>query len=113
MKSTVRKFSRNAPKKALLTGLAQSLIIKEQIKTTLVRGKEAARLTERLITTGKKGDLSAQRELRRYLSDQAAQKVIKELAPRYQERNGGYTRVVKIGQRGSDGAQIAFIELVK
>lgn len=113
MKITDRKFSRNAPKKALLYGLAQSLIIKERITTTLVRGKEAARLTEHLITTGKKADLSAERELRRYLSDQAARKVIKDLVPRYQDRNGGYTRVVKLGQRGSDGAEVAFIELVR
>lgn len=113
MKTTARKFSRKAPKKALLDSLAQSLIIKERIKTTLVRGKEAARLTEHYITIGKKGNLGAERELRRHLSDQAARKVIKELGPRYQDRQGGYTRVVKLGQRSSDGAEVAFIELVQ
>lgn len=113
MKTTVRKFSRKAPKKALLTGLAQSLIIKERVKTTLIRGKEAARLAEHFITIGKKGNLSAGRELRRYLSDKAVQKVVKELVPRYQDRQGGYTRVIKLGQRASDGAEVAFIELVK
>ncbi len=113
MKTGNGKFSRKAPGKALLSGLAQSLILKERIKVTQAKGKEAARLTEKLITKAKKQDLLAQRELRRSLSNQAVKKIIKELAPRYQERAGGYTRVIKLGQRSSDGAPMVFIELVK
>ncbi len=112
MKSSTRKFSRKSPEKALLSGLAQSLILKERIRTTQMRGKEAARLAERLISRGKKGDLAAQRELRKHLSDSAARKVVKELAPRYRERAGGCTRVVKLGQRSSDGAELVFVELI-
>ncbi len=113
MKTTVKKFSRKSPKKALLFGLAQSLIMKERIKTTYARGKEASSLVERIITVGKGDSLSAQRLLSRNLSESIAKKVIKDLAPRYKERNGGYTRLVKLGRRSSDGAEIVFLEFVK
>jgi large subunit ribosomal protein L17 len=112
MKTTSRKFSRKSPEKALMQGLAQSIILKERIKTTQIRGQEAARFTEKIITKGKQGDLSAHREIRRHLSDKAAKKVINDLALRYKDRAGGYTRVIKLGQRSSDGARMVFIELV-
>ncbi len=113
MKTASRKFSRKSPEKDLLGGLAHSLILKERIKTTRVKGKEAARLTEQFITRGKKGDLAARRALRRSLSLPAVRKVVNELAPRYQNRAGGYTRLVKLGQRASDGAEMVFVELIK
>lgn len=113
MKISDRKFSCKPSNQALLTGLVQSLILEERIKTTQVRGREAARLAEKLITKGKQGDLSGQRELRRYLSNSAAKKVANDLTQRYQNRTGGYTRVVKLGQRSSDGAKMVFVELVK
>jgi len=113
MKISDRKFSRKPSNQALLTGMAQSLILKERIKTTQVKGREAAKLTEKLITKGKQGDLAGQKELRRYLSNNAAKKVANDLAQRYQNRAGGYTRIIKLGQRSSDGAKMVFVELVK
>ncbi len=113
MRISDRKFSRKPSNQALLMGLAQSLILKERIKTNQVRGREAARLAEKLITKGKQENLAGQRELYRYLSSKAAKKVIKDLALRYQKRSGGYTRVIKLGQRNSDGARMVFVELIK
>lgn len=113
MKTATRKFSRKPSEGALLSGLAQSLILKERIKTTRVKGKEAARLAERMITRAKKGDLGSRRELRRQLGATAVKKLMDDLSARYQSRAGGYTRIIKLGQRSTDGAEIVFVELVK
>ena len=113
MKATSKKFARKSPEKALIFGLAQSLILKGRVKTTFSRGREASNLTEKLITLGKKETLSGQRLLRRYLSDIAVKKIVKDLVPRYQERAGGYTRLIKLERRLSDGAEIVFIELIQ
>ena len=109
-----RKLSRKAgPRKALLRGLATSVVLYERIKTTLPKAKEAQPIVEKLITLGKKGDLSAIRALGAYLyGDNAVQKLVTEIAPIYKDRNGGYTRIVKLGNRPGDNAPVAILELV-
>jgi large subunit ribosomal protein L17 len=100
-------------RKALLRSLATSVILYEKVKTTLPKAKEIRPIVEKLITTAKKGDLSAIRELNKYLLDEkAAQKLISELGPLYKDRNGGYTRIVKIQNRFGDNASMAIIELL-
>lgn len=109
-----RKLSRKcAQRRALLKSLARSLVLKEKIRTTEAKAKELRPFVEPLITRAKKGDLSAVRFLQRYFEKALAAKIVKELGPRYKERQGGYTRVIKLGPRKSDGARMAIIELVK
>jgi large subunit ribosomal protein L17 len=108
-----RELSRKRDqRKALLKSLAQSLILKEKIKTTQAKAKELRPFVEKMITKSKKGDLSSIRYLTRFFSKETVKKLINEIGPRYKDRPGGYTRIVKLGQRKSDGAQIAIIELV-
>ncbi len=109
-----RKFSRKRDqRRALLKSLATSLFLKEKIKTTEARAKEISRFAEKYITKAKKGDLASRRLLLRYFSKNVVKKLIEEIGPRYKERKGGYTRIIKLGIRKSDGAKIAIIELVK
>lgn len=113
-----KKFGRKAnQRRALLRSLAISLIDHEKIETTEVKAKAIRRYVEKLITKGKKGDLSAIRNLNSKLGsggDLAVKKIISELSPRYMERAGGYLRVIKKGKRiASDGADMALIEFVK
>ncbi len=109
-----RKFSRKRDqRKALLKSLATSLFLHEKIKTTEAKAKEISGFVERFITKAKKGDLSSIRFLNRFFSKKIIEKLIKDIAPRYKERKGGYTRIIKLGQRKSDGAKMAIIELVK
>ena len=104
----------NGPRKALMRGLATSLILHENINTTLAKAKAIRPIVEKLITKGRKGDLHAQRQLSAYLlNDAAVNKVLKEVGPRYKDRAGGYTRIIKLGTRQGDGAEIAQIQLVK
>lgn len=88
------------------------MILKGKIKTTEARAKEMRRLAERLITKAKKGSLSGIRYAERFLSKKVVFKLAKEVAPRYAQRPGGYTRIIKIGPRASDGAPMVFIELI-
>ena len=100
-------------RKALLRGLTADLIKHERIKTTLAKAKETRIVAEKLITHGKKGTLHHRRlALSQLPNKQVVKKVFDELAPRYSERPGGYTRVVKLGPRQGDGASMAVIELV-
>lgn len=109
-----RKFSRKRnQRKALLKSLAGSLFLRERIKTTEARSKELSSFGEKLITRAKKGDLASRRLLAKYFSEDLVKKLIDELGPRYKERKGGYTRIIKLGARKSDGARMAIIELVK
>lgn len=109
-----RVFGRKTgPRKALLISVARSLVLKEKIKTTEAKAKETSPFVEKLITKAKKGDLSAYRHLRRYFEPSVVKKMIEEIGPRYKTRKGGYTRIVKLGARKSDGARMAMIELVK
>jgi large subunit ribosomal protein L17 len=109
-----RKLSRKSgPRKALLRGLATSVILYERIKTTTTKAKEVQPIVEKLITAAKKGDLSSIRALSAYIyGENAVQKLVTEIAPIYKDRKGGYTRIVKLGNRPGDNAPIAILELV-
>jgi len=104
----------NGPRRALMRGLATSLILHENINTTLAKAKAMRPIVEKLITRGRKADLQARRKLNAYLLNEAAvNKVLEEVGPRYKDRAGGYTRIIKLGTRQGDGAEIAQIQLVK
>ena len=109
-----RKLNRTkAHRKALLRNMAAALVKHEQIKTTLPKAKELKPYLDKLITLGKRGDLHARRQAMSVLGDRGlTAKLFDTLAPRYAERNGGYTRVLKAGPRYGDAAPMAFIELV-
>ena len=113
-KVSKRKLNRTSShRKSLLANMAVSLIKHEQIKTTLPKAKELAPYVEKLITLGKKGDLSARRKLYSIIPEKIwGAKVFDVLAERYRDRNGGYTRVMKAGFRYGDSAPMAIIELV-
>lgn len=108
-----RKLGRKKnQRQALLNSLARSLILKEKIKTTEPKAKELRPIVERLVSYGKTGNVSASRTLSAKVGKTAANKLIANLAKKYQSRAGGYTRVIKSGRRNSDGAAMAIIEFV-
>jgi large subunit ribosomal protein L17 len=109
-----KHFSRaSKPRRALLRGLMESLVEHGRIKTTVDRAKEVRRHIEKAITLGKKGDLGATRLLLSRLSNKSAvETIVKDISVRFKERPGGYTRVIKIGRRPGDTAEMAFIEFV-
>ncbi len=110
-----RKFNRTAShRKAMFANMAVGLIKHEQIKTTLPKAKDLRGVVDRLITLGKRGDLHARRQALSVLRDNTiAAKLFEELAKRYKDRPGGYTRVIKAGFRYGDMAPMAVIELVE
>ncbi|MDX9916389.1 MAG: 50S ribosomal protein L17 [Gudongella sp.] len=112
--TTLRKLGRlTSHRKAMLRNLVTSLLREERIETTVTRAKEAKRMAEKMITLGKRGDLHARRQALAYIYDEdVVKKLFDEIAPKYAERNGGYTRVIKVGPRRGDGAEIAILELV-
>jgi large subunit ribosomal protein L17 len=104
---------KKGPREALLRSLATSVILYEKIKTTKAKAKAVRPLVERLITVGKEGTVTARRRINsKVYGDNAVKKVVEELAPRYKDRQGGYTRITAIGQRQGDGAEMVQIELV-
>lgn len=109
-----RKLNRTAShRKAMLANMAVALIKHEQIVTTLPKAKELRPYVEKLVTLGKRGDLHARRQAYSALPDKEwAAKLFEVLGPRYAERNGGYTRVLKAGFRHGDSAPMAVIEFV-
>jgi len=108
-----RKFSRKTgQRKAFLKSLNRALFLHEKIETTEARAKELSRVSEKFITKAKKGDLAARRYLARFFSQKIVKKLVDDIAKRYKDRSGGYTRIIKAGQRKSDGAKMAIIELV-
>ncbi len=109
-----RRFSRSSShRQAMFANLAQALVKHEQIKTTLPKAKELRPVVERMITLAKRGDLHARRLLiAKTRHEPTAAKLIDVLGPRYQDRPGGYTRVLKAGFRYGDAAPMAVIELV-
>ncbi|HZE19932.1 MAG TPA: 50S ribosomal protein L17 [Candidatus Angelobacter sp.] len=110
-----RKLSRtHSHRRALLRNLVTSLIQHERIETTLAKAKEARRVGERMITFAKRGDLSARRHVARFVhGDDNVRKLFDTVAPWYETRNGGYTRILKIGRRLGDAGEMALLELVK
>jgi len=109
-----RKLSRTSEhRRALLNNMAASLFIHEGIKTTVAKAKELRPFAERLITMARRGDLHARRRVeRRIRNRKAADRLFKELGPRFASRPGGYTRILKLGHRPGDGAELARIELL-
>ncbi|MBT8001923.1 MAG: 50S ribosomal protein L17 [Rhodospirillales bacterium] len=109
-----RKLNRTSShRKAMFGNMAVSLLTHEQIKTTLPKAKELRRVTDKMITLGKRGNLHARRQAVSVLKDRAlVGKLFSTLAERYKERSGGYTRVLRAGYRYGDSAPMAIIELV-
>ncbi|MFA6254567.1 MAG: 50S ribosomal protein L17 [Patescibacteria group bacterium] len=100
-------------REALLRSLATSIVIYEKIKTTKAKAKAVKPLVEKLITTAKKNDLTARRKLLTILyHKKAVNKALEVLGPRYKERQGGYLRIINLGRRQGDGAEIVQIEFV-
>ena len=101
-------------RRALLRNLVTALFQYERIETTVAKAKETRRVAERMITFGKKGDLAARRHVASYLlKPEVVAKLFATIAPWYAERNGGYTRITRIGRRLGDAGEMAYLELVK
>jgi large subunit ribosomal protein L17 len=109
-----RKLGRpTAHRKAMLRNLVTDLLREGRITTTEMRAKEAGRMAEKMITLGKRGDLHARRKALSYIySEDVVTKLFNEIAGKYQDRNGGYTRILKLGPRRGDAAEEVFLELV-
>lgn len=100
-------------RRAMLNNMVASLFLHKKIKTTHPKAKEARRLAERLITFGKKGTLAARRHVLSFIPNKDIVKMLfDEIAPHFAERQGGYTRVIKLGFRQGDGAPMSILELV-
>lgn len=108
-----KRFGRTKDqKKSLMESLARSLILHERIKTTEAKAKELRSFVEPLITKAEKDNQKVRRELSKHFDDKAVTKLVEEIGPEYEDRPGGYTRIIKIGSRTSDKAKEVFIELV-
>lgn len=116
MRHQVKKgyLQRNsAHRRALLRNLVTSLVEKERVRTTVAKAKNLKPVADKMITLGKKGTLSARRQALAYFTKESAvKKLFTDIGPRFSERPGGYTRVVKLDRRGGDGAEMAYIEIV-
>lgn len=100
-------------RRAMLRNLTTDILKHGKVTTTETRAKEARRMVEKMITLGKRGDLHARRQAMAYMMDETVVKnLFDDIAPKYDERKGGYTRILKIGPRKGDGAPMAIIELV-
>jgi len=110
-----RKLGRTTShRRAMFRNQLASLMEHERITTTLPKAKELRPIAEKIITQGKRGTLAARRRVRRWLSDRhLVQKLFDEIAPRFEERPGGYLRITKLGPRASDGAEMAIVEFVE
>tara|TARA_Y100000590_G_scaffold86892_2_gene97273 strand:- start:2266 stop:2685 length:420 start_codon:yes stop_codon:yes gene_type:complete len=112
-----RKFNRTAShRKAMMSNLASSLIIHKRIQTTNAKSKELRGFVDRLITYAKKGDVHARRLIQKKIlgkrSKEIANILIHDIAPNYENRNGGYTRIIKLNNRKNDNAPVSLIELI-
>lgn len=109
-----RKLGRTSDqRKAMLRAMVTYLLENGQIKTTVTRAKEVAPVAEKMITLAKKNDLASYRQALGFITkEDVAKKVFQELGPKYADRNGGYTRIVRIGPRRGDAAEMAIIQLV-
>ncbi len=111
---TNRKLGReSAHRNLMLRNMTTDLLRHGRIETTLAKAKEARRITEKMITLGKRDDLHAKRQALSFLTDETVVKqLFDEIGPKYAERNGGYTRILKKGPRRGDNSEMAIIELV-
>ncbi len=109
-----RKLGRSTDhRKAMLRAMVTFLMENGKIETTVTRAKEVRAMAEKMITIAKAGDLHSKRQVYSYITKETvAKKVMDEIAPKYADRNGGYTRIVKIGPRRGDAAEMAIIELI-
>ena len=109
-----RKLGRTSDqRRAMLRAMVTYLLENGQIKTTITRAKEVAPVAEKMITLAKKNDLASYRQALGFITkEDVAKKLFQELGPKYAERNGGYTRVVRIGPRRGDAAEMVILELV-
>ena len=109
-----RKLGRTSDhRKAMLRAMVTYLLENGRIETTVTRAKEVRSMTEKMITTAKVNDLHSKRQVYSYITKESvAKKTIDEIAPKYMDRNGGYTRIIKTGPRRGDAAEMAIIELV-
>jgi large subunit ribosomal protein L17 len=104
---------RTSTRQAMLKNIVTSLLKEERIETTETRAKDLRRIAEKMITLGKRSDLHARRQALAYLTEEdVVTKLFEEIAPRYKERQGGYTRIIKTGFRRGDGAPMVLVELV-
>lgn len=110
----LRKLGRATDhRKAMLRNLATSLLREGRIETTVSKAKETRRVVEKMITLGKRGDLHARRQALSFIYDETVVKnLFEEIAPKYEDRNGGYTRIMKLGPRRGDASEMVIIELV-
>ncbi len=110
----MRKLGRTSDhRKAMLRAMVTFLFENGKIETTVTRAKEVRSEAEKMITLGKRGDLHAKRQVFAYVTKEAvSKKLFDEIAPKYSDRNGGYTRIIKVGPRRGDAAEMAVIELV-
>jgi large subunit ribosomal protein L17 len=110
-----RRLGRKAEhRRALLRNLVTALFQYERIETTVAKAKEARRIAERMITFGKQGDLAARRHVSRFvIKPEVTAKLFSTIAPWYADRNGGYTRIIRVGHRLGDAGETAYLELVK
>lgn len=109
-----RKLGRTTDqRRAMLRAMVTYLLENGKIETTVTRAKEVAAMAEKMITLGKAGDLHSKRQIFAYVTkEDVVKKVIDEIAPKYADRNGGYTRIIKVGPRRGDAAEMAIIQLV-
>ena len=109
-----RKLGRSTDhRKAMLRAMVTFLLANGKIETTVTRAKEVRAMAEKMITIAKANDLHSKRQVYSYITKETvAKKVMDEIAPKYADRNGGYTRIVKIGPRRGDAAEMAIIELI-
>lgn len=109
-----RKLGRSTDhRRAMLRAMVTFLLEKGKIETTVTRAKEVRSVAEKMITTAKQDDLHAKRQVFSFITkEDVAKKLFDEIAPKYKERPGGYTRIIKIGPRRGDAAEMALIELV-
>ncbi|MEB3430070.1 50S ribosomal protein L17 [Citroniella saccharovorans] len=112
--ANLRKLGRRADHRdGMLRNQVQSLLEHGKIVTTLTRAKETRRLADKMITLGKRGDLHSRRMAYRFIyKDNIVDKLFVEIAPKYSDRNGGYTRIIKLGPRRGDSSEMVILELV-
>jgi large subunit ribosomal protein L17 len=103
---------KKGPRELMLRNMVSSIVMHEKINTTKAKAKVVKPLVEKAITTAKKGDLSARRNLLEAYQPKAVDKLMHDLSERYKDRTGGYLRIVKTGNRQGDGAEMAQVELV-